>query len=109
MILPTHNIGWAKRTNRFKQAILFIAKGFRIRLDRSVHGQKYQNLQQMVLDNVANRSHFLVKAATPLHAEIFSQCDLHAGNVVSVPDGFKKRIGKAEIKQVLNRLLSEKM
>ena len=63
----------------------------------------------MVLNDIADASHFIIKATTPAHAEILGHCDLHIFDVVPVPNRLQKAIGKAEIEKVLQRLLAEKM
>ena len=61
----------------------------------------------MVLDHVADRAGLLVEAPRPCDAEALGHGDLHAIDVVAVPDRLQERIGEAEIEQVLHRLLAE--
>src|SRR5205823_5968928 len=68
-----------------------------------------EHLQQMVLNHVANRSRLFVKATAPLHTETLGQRDLHAANVGSIPDRLEKQIGEARVKNVMHRLLAEKV
>ena len=63
----------------------------------------------MVLHDVANRPHFFIKAAAALDTETFGHRDLHARDIVAVPNGFEKRIGKTEIQEILYGFLSKKM
>src|SRR6202000_2559419 len=48
-----------------------------------------------------------VKLAPPGHAESFGHGDLHASDVVAVPDGFEERVGETEEEQVLDGFLAE--
>src|SRR5688572_4236409 len=63
----------------------------------------------MILDHVTHRTNFFIKRPSALHTELFSHGDLHTANVGAVPNGFKKRISKARIQNVLNGLLAEKV
>src|SRR5438093_1581709 len=63
----------------------------------------------MILEDVTNGADFLVEAAPPPHVERFWHRDLHAVDVVAVPDRFQKRVGKPEIEEVLYGLLAEKV
>ena len=62
---------------------------------------------KMVLHHVADGASLFVKLAASLDAELFRHRDLHAVNVIAVPDGLEKAVGKAEDQQVLDRLLAE--
>src|SRR5206468_1447989 len=82
---------------------------FSIPADGSIHRKQYQDLEHMVLHDVANRPDFFIKAAATLHTEALGHRDLHTGDIVAIPDRFKKGVGETEIKQVLNGFLSEKV
>src|SRR5262245_11756014 len=61
----------------------------------------------MVLDDVANHTRFVVEAPPAFHAEIFGHRDLHVLDILPVPDWLEKRVGEAEIEDVLNSFLAE--
>ena len=61
----------------------------------------------MVLDHIANRAGFLIKLAAALDAERLRHRDLHAVNIVAIPDGLQKAVGEAEDQQVLDRFLAQ--
>ena len=63
----------------------------------------------MILNDVANGASLFIKAAATIDAEFLGHRDLHALDVVVVPDGLEQRIGKAHDEQVLYRLFAEKM
>jgi hypothetical protein len=63
----------------------------------------------VVLDHVAQAAGGLVKRAAPGHAELFRQRDLHAGDVIAVPDGLEERVGEAEVEDVHDRFLAEEV
>ncbi len=68
---------------------------------------KVDDLQQMVLHHVANRAYFLVEGAAALHAEVLRHGDLHVLNVFAVPDRLEKRVGEAEVQNVLHGFLAQ--
>src|SRR6266542_2469613 len=57
----------------------------------------------MVLHHVANGAGLVVKTSAALHAEVLRHGDLHTLDVVAIPEGFDKGVGKAEGQQVVNR------
>ena len=63
----------------------------------------------MVLHDVANRADFVIEAPAALHAEALGHRDLHAGDVIAIPDRFEEGVGEPEIEQVLDRFLAEIM
>ena len=66
---------------------------------RRLHRQEADDLQEMVLDDVADRAGLVVEAPAPLHAELLRHGDLHALDVVAVPDRLEERVGEAEHQQ----------
>src|SRR5579864_1873933 len=63
----------------------------------------------MVLDHVANGTRLIVKTPTALYAEVLCHRDLDALDVVAVPKGFDKSIGKAERQDVVDCSLAQIM
>jgi hypothetical protein len=61
----------------------------------------------MVLHHVAQAAGALVKHTPPLNAKGLGQRDLHAGDMVAVPDRLQKGVGEAKIKNVHDRFLAE--
>ena len=78
-------------------------------IGRRLHGQQRDDLEEVVLDHVAQAAGGFVKRAAILHAEILGQGDLDAGHVVAVPDRLQERIGEAEIEDIHDRLLPEEV
>ena len=105
--LSPNHVCRSQRLDGFEQADLFIAHGFRIAADRSVHGEQHQHLQQVVLYDVANCSDLFIKPPSAFDAKILRQGDLHARDVVAVPDRFKKGVRKAEVEQILDGFLCQ--
>jgi len=69
--------------------------------------QQRNDLQQMVLHDIADGPDFFVKGAAALHAELFRHGDLNVLHVVSIPDRLQEGVGEAEKQQVLHRLLAQ--
>src|SRR5262249_38046589 len=107
--LPPDDFGRSQRPNCFEQPDLFVSHRFRVPTHGGVHRQQHQDLEHMVLYHIANRTDFFIETPAPLHAEVLGHCDLHARNVVAVPDGFEKRVGKPKIEKILDWFLSQKM
>ena len=63
----------------------------------------------MVLDDVAYCSDLIVETTTALNTEILRHGNLHALDVVPIPEGFHERIGKAKNDHVVDWALSEVM
>ena len=63
----------------------------------------------MILDHIADGAGFLVEFAAAADVEVLRHRDLHAADVVAIPDRLEKRVGEARIENVLHRLLAQVM
>ncbi len=72
-----------------------------------LHGDVGHDLQQVVLDHVADRPGFFVERAATLHAEDFGHRNLHTLDVVAIPDRLEDLVGEAEEEQVLHGRFAE--
>ena len=63
----------------------------------------------MILDDVADGAGLVVESAAALDAEVFRHGDLHALDVVAIPERLQERIGEAEEQHVLDRPLPKVM
>ena len=61
----------------------------------------------MVLDHVANGAGLIVESAAPLDSEFFRHGDLHALDVVTIPERLHERISEAENHHVVHRPLAQ--
>src|SRR5579883_490550 len=86
-----------------------IAQSFHVRIRRRLHGNVADDLHQVVLDDVADGAHSVIKRAAALNAKAFGHGDLDAFYILAVPDGFKKKICKAEEDDFLDGIFSEVM
>src|SRR5436309_8446457 len=99
------------RSTLFPYTTLFrsVANRFAAVASGRFHGEEADDLQHMVLDDVADRSHFLVEAPASLDVERLGHGDLHVVDVVSVPDRLEERVRESEIEEILHRFLTEVM
>ena len=107
--LAAHDVVRRQRPDRLDDLQLLGDQVVRILPGRGLHGQKDHDVQQMVLDDVADAARLVVEPAPPVDAEILRHRYLHALHVIPVPDRFRPGIGEAEIEKVLYRLLSDEM
>lgn len=75
--------------------------------DRLLHGREGQELQQVVLDDVARGADPVVVPGAAADADVLGHRDLHVVDVVRVPDRLEHLVGEPEGQQVLDRLLAE--
>ena len=105
--LAAHDVFGPGRMDRAEHLDLFVADPVRVDGDRRLHGEVSDDLEEMVLDDVADRAGLVVELAAPLHAELLGHRDLHAVDVVAVPDRLEERVGEAEEQEVLDGLLAQ--
>src|SRR5262245_10999799 len=86
---------------------LFVPDRFRNRRRRRFHREVADDLQQMILDDVADDAGLFVEGAAALDAEAFGQRDLHVLDVMTVPDRFQEGIREAEVQDVLHGFFPE--
>ena len=63
----------------------------------------------MILDHVANGARLVVERAAALDAEILGHRDLHALDMVAIPDRLQERVGEAEEQHVVHGPLAQVM
>ena len=72
-----------------------IADRIRVGVDRRLHRDDRQQLQQMVLHHVAQGAGVVVEIAARLDPDLFRDRDLHVLDPLAVPQRFQEGIGKA--------------
>src|SRR5688572_7461584 len=80
---------------------------FGVERHRRLHRDQAEELQDVVLDHVAERARLLVVRAARLHSDRLAHRDLHVGHVVPVPERLEDAVGEAHDQDVLHRLLAE--
>src|SRR5215471_16078352 len=63
----------------------------------------------MVLYHITDGPGLIVKSASPLNSKLLRQRDLHAFDIVPIPEGFQKRVCEPEVQHVLNGPLPKVM
>ena len=74
---------------------------------RGLHRQQAHDLEEVVLDDVADRARLVVERPSVGHIERLGHVDLDAGDVVPIPDRLQERVGEPEVEQVLHRLFAQ--
>ena len=92
--------------DRAHDLALLVAHGIGVEGHRRLHGDQTQELQDVVLDHVAQRAGLLVVRAARLDADALADRDLHVVDVVPVPQGLEDAVGPAEDEDVLDGLLA---
>src|SRR5690606_26486446 len=87
----------------------FSLYGLRALIDGRLHGQQRYDLKEVILDHVSQAACRFVKGSSIPHPKILRKSDLHTGDLVVIPDGLQKRIGKTKIKDVHDRLLPQEV
>src|SRR4029079_11129747 len=105
--LAAHPCPPRERANCTQYFRALVTQRFVIRADRRLHGQVGDDLQHVVLHDVANGAHFLVKGTSAFDTHFFRHRDLYAVDDRWVPERFEERVGEPEIEEVLHRLLAE--
>src|SRR5438132_11848991 len=80
--------------DRLEDLHLLVADGFAVWPDRRLHRQVAQDLEQMILDDVAHGARLVVGHAPALNSELFGHRDLHALDVIAVPERLKEGVRK---------------
>ena len=106
-VLPAHHAARVDRLHRRQHLGLLVLQERRVGIGGRLHRQQRDDLQQVVLEHVADRPDALVEAAPPLDADRLGHRDLHAAHVVPVPDRLEQHVREPEHEEVLDRLLAE--
>ena len=105
--LPAHDVGRPQRLHRAEHLLLRVAQLLGAGADGRLHREQRDRLEQVVLDDVAQRTDLFVEATATLHAEVLGHRDLHLPDVVAVPDRLEERVREAEVDDVLRGFLAE--
>jgi hypothetical protein len=74
---------------------------------RLLHRGQREQLEQVVLDDVAGGADAVVVPGAAADADVLGHGDLHVVDVVGVPDGLEHLVGETQGQQVLDRLLAQ--
>jgi hypothetical protein len=92
--------------DRGKDLLLLRPQVRGVERDRLLHTDQRQQLQQMVLDDVARRTDSVVVPGPALDADVLGHRDLHMVDEVRVPYRLEKLVGEPQRHDVLDGLLA---
>ena len=95
--------------DRTKDLHPLVPERIRILGNGRLHGKQRDDLEQVVLDHVADRADVVVEPPPALDTEGLSHGDLDPANVVPIPHGFEHGVGETEDHEVLDRFLAEEV
>ena len=95
------------QAHRREDLLLLGAQVAGLERDRLLHRRQGEQLQQVVLDDVACRADAVVVPGTTADADVLGHRDLHVVDVVGVPDGLVELVREPQRQDVLHRLLAE--
>ena len=93
--------------DRVQHLDLLVAHLFGGEAHRRLHRHVAEQLQHVVLDQVAQRAGLVVVAGAGADADVLGGGDLHVVDVVAVPQRLEHAVGEAERHHVLHRLLAQ--
>ena len=95
------------RPHRAEQLHLLVANHLGMEVRRRLHAHDRDQLHDVVLHDVAERTRLLVVRATTLDADLLGDGDLDVIDVLPVPQRLEDPVREAEDEQVLHGLLAE--
>ena len=107
--LSAHDVAGLERGDGLQDFHLLVAQRLAVHPRRRLHREVAQHLEQVVLDDVADRAGRVVEAAAALDAEVLRHRDLHALDVGAIPERLEDRIREADEQHVVNGPLAEVM
>ena len=107
VVLAPHVLRGVGRADRAEQGDLRLLERVHVAARGGLHRRHAHDLHQVVDDDVAQRSDRVVEVAAVLDAEVLGHRDLHALDVVPVPDRLEHRVGEAEVEDLLDPHLPE--
>ena len=93
--------------DRLEDFDLLVPHGIGVEVGRRLHGRDAEQLQQMILEDVAQSAGGLVVLAAPFDPDIFRHRDLDVVDVAPVPDRLEDAVGEAEDQDILDGLLAQ--
>ncbi len=90
-----------------QHAHLLVAQGVSLEVDGRLHGHQAEQLEHVVLEDVAAGTGLLVEGAAGAHAEVLGHGDLDVVDVAPVPDRLEDAVGEAEDQQVADGVLAQ--
>ena len=98
---------YAGRDDRLEHLQLLIAHAVRLKRGRGLHGDQREQLQHVVLHEIAQRPGVLVVPRPTLDSDVLRRGDLDVVDEVAVPNRLEQGVGEPERHEVLDGLLAE--
>ena len=105
--MSAHQIVRAERPHGLEYFGRFALHGAVATVYRRLHGQQGDDLEDVVLDYIAQATRRFIKGSAPLDAEFFRERDLNAIDIVPVPDRLEKGVGEAKVQNVHDRFFAQ--
>ena len=93
--------------DRAQDLDLLVAQRIGLERRRRLHRDQADQLEQVVLEDVARRAGLLVERAAVLDADRLGHRDLHVVDVAAVPERLEDAVAEPEDQQVADRLLAQ--
>ena len=107
LVLAEHRVARLDRRDRAQDLQPLGAQLVALEPAGRVHQRQREQLQQVVLADVAQRAGGVVELAAPLDPALLGDRDLDRGDRAAVPQRLEDPVGEAQHHQVLRRLLAE--
>src|SRR6266540_4236505 len=106
-VLSAHDRFRTGRVHCAQDLYLLVPDGVGREVDRRLHRRDREQLQEVVLEDVANRTGLLVVARAALDPDRLSDGDLDVVDHLTVPDRLEDPVREAQGQHVLDRFLAE--
>ena len=109
VVLPADVMGRIGLGNRPEEGHLGVVQGVRIAAGGRLHRGRRHHLHQVVDNDVAQGADRVVEVPAVGNAEALSHRDLHALDVVAVPDRLEHHVGEPQVQDLLEAHLSQEV
>ena len=109
VVLAPHEVLGLDDAGGLEDLGLLVAQGLGALVDRLLHAEDGDHLQQVVLHDVAHGADGVVERAAVLDAERLGHGDLHRGHDVAVPERLGDGVGEPGDEQVPRGLLADEV
>src|ERR1700684_3089029 len=107
--LATDEIPRLQGRDGLERFYLLVAEGFGVEPGRRLHRENRKDLEQVILDYVADGAGLLIERAPALDSKVLRHRDLDTLDMVAIPQGFEHCIAETKIHHVMHRTLAEEM
>ena len=108
-VLAAHDVARRDRADGVEHLELLVADRFRRGPRWRLHGEEAHDLEEVVLDDIADRPRPVVERPARRHIERLGHVHLDTRDVITVPEGLQERVREPEVEEILDRLLAQVM